>query len=134
MQIVATFKCTEVKEVSSYLKINEMLSKGHKERTQEKPGHLIRPDWSHHRALWEYSEREEREVKTWVEKKDISSRNYSKTGIFLPLKPEEEWKNEQKYSHTVCFWESVIWESHLIDHISSVNKEQYLCKEHFLCE
>ena len=44
MQIVATFKCTEVKEVSSYLKINEMLSKEHKERTQEKPGHLIRPD------------------------------------------------------------------------------------------
>ena len=44
MQMVATFKCTEVKEVSSYLKSNKVLSKGYKERTHEKPGHLIRPD------------------------------------------------------------------------------------------
>ena len=44
MQMVATFKCTKVKEANSYLKSNEVWSKGYKERTPEKPGHLIRPD------------------------------------------------------------------------------------------
>lgn len=113
-----------------------LLFEGDREKTWEKLWHLTCYDRSHQRDLcWGYRKRKKWEVGTLNRKKRKYQQGVIIKQEYLYLWNQNFKKRTSKNTATYFSFDSLQFgKSHLIAFIFSVNKEQCLCKEHFLCQ